>query len=98
LQLVNVIDEIARNDIGGDHESVLSPVKETTLDVSSIVAPDDATVDPVLHNEVEFMQTWLAKAAVNNAPFTLVVSKSQKKKLQKATYQTRSQGPPPPSQ
>lgn len=98
LQLVNVIDEIARNDIGGDHESAFSPVKETTLDVSSIVALDDATVDSVLHNEVEFMQNWLPKAAVNNGPFTPVVSKSQKKKFQKATYQTRSQGLPTPSQ
>jgi len=46
---------------------------------------------------MEFMQTWLAKAVVNDAPFTQVISKSQKKKMHKAAYQTRSQGPLPPS-
>jgi len=65
--------------------------------VSSIVAHDDATVDPVLQKEMDFMQTWLAKAAVNDGPFTEVLSKSQKKKLQKASYQTRSRGHIPPS-
>lgn len=97
LQLNNVTDEVVRNDLGRDHESVIYLVKETTLDVSSIVVPDDATVDPVLHNEMDFMQTWLAKAVVNDSPFTQLLSKSQKKKLQNGSYQTRSQGPVPPS-
>jgi len=95
LQLNNVTNEVVRNDLGGDHGSVIYLVKETTLDVSSIVAPDDSTVDLVLHNEMDFMQTWLTKVAVNDAPFTQLLSKSQKNKLQNASYQTRSQGPVP---
>jgi hypothetical protein len=97
MQLHNVSDDIVKNDLEGNHESILSSVKEKTLDVSSIVAPDDVPVDPILQKDIDFMQTWLAKAYVNDAPFTQVVSKSQKKKLQKASYQTRSQGPLPPS-
>jgi len=62
-------DEVVRGDLGGDQESVLFPVKETTLDVSSIVAPDDTTVDPTLQRDMDFMQSWLAKADVNDVPF-----------------------------
>ena len=62
------------------------------------MAPDGAPVDPVLEKDLDFMQIWLAKAAVNEVSFKEVVSKSQKKKknLQKASYKTRSQGPLPP--
>jgi len=81
IQLNNVTDEVVRNDLGGDHESGISPVKEKTLDVSSIVAPDDDMINPVLHKEMDFMQAWLAKTVVNGAPFTQVISKSRKKKL-----------------
>jgi hypothetical protein len=46
---------------------------------------------------MDFMQTWLEKAAVNDALFSLVISKSKKKKINKAkaSYQTHSQGPLP---
>ena len=79
-QLENVSDEIARNDLEENQEHILSLVKENTLDVSSIVAPDGTPVDPVLQKDLDFMQTWLAKAAVNEVPFKEVVPKSQKKK------------------
>jgi len=59
---------------------VLSPVKNTHLDISSIVVPDNATIDPVLQKDLNFMQTWLAKAAETKTPFIEVVSKSQRKK------------------
>jgi len=64
IQIENVSDEIARNDLEENQEHIFIPVKEKTLDVSSIVAPDGAPVDPVLHKDLDFMQTWLAKAAV----------------------------------
>jgi hypothetical protein len=80
IQLENESDEIARNDLEENQEHILSPVKEKTLDVSSIVAPDGAPVDPVLQKDLDFMQTWLAKALVNEVPFKEVVSKSLKKK------------------
>ena len=76
MQLENVSDEIVTNYLEGNHESVLSPIKEKALDVSSIVAPDDVQVDPVLQEDLDFMQTWLAKVAVNDKPFIKVVSKS----------------------
>jgi len=97
-QLENVYDEIARNDLKENQEHILSRVKEKTLDVSSIMAPDGAPIDSVLQKDLDFMQTWLAKAVVNEVPFKEVVAKSQekKKKVQKASYKTRSQGPLPP--
>jgi len=54
-------------------------------------------VDPTLQKEIDFMQTWLAKVVVNDLPFSPVISKLQKKKMNKAkaSYQTRSQGPLP---
>jgi len=42
MQLENVSDEIVTNDLEGKQESILSPIKEKALDVSSIVAQDDA--------------------------------------------------------
>ena len=44
------------------------------------MAPNGAPVDSVLQKDLDFMQTWLAKAAVNKVPFKEVVSKCQKKK------------------
>ena len=77
IQLENVFDEIARNHLEENQEHILSPVKEKTLDVSSIMVPDGGPVDPVL---LDFIQTWLANAAINEVPFKEVVSKSQEKK------------------
>ncbi|KEH27899.1 hypothetical protein MTR_5g048840 [Medicago truncatula] len=48
IQLENVSDEIARNDLAENQEHILSSVKEKTSDVSSIVAPNGAPIDPVL--------------------------------------------------
>jgi len=73
IQLENVFDEIARNHLEENQEHILSPVKEKTSDVKSIMAPDGGLVDPVL---LDFMQTWLAKAVVNEVLFEEVVSKS----------------------
>ena len=61
----------------------------------------DASVDPMLQKENEFMNAWMAKAAETDVPFIPVVWKSQKKKGNKntkAAYQTRSLGSVPPSQ
>jgi len=80
MPLENVFDEIIENNIEGNYMPVLSPVKNTHLDISSIVAPDNAKIDPVLQKDLNFMQTWLAKAAETETPFIEVVSKSQKKK------------------
>ena len=41
MPLENVFDEIIENNIKGDYMPVLSPVKNTHLDISSIVAPDN---------------------------------------------------------
>jgi len=80
MPLENVFDEIIENNIEGNYMPILSPVKNTHLDISSIVAPDNAKIDPVLQKDLNFMQTWLAKAAETESPFIEVVSKSQKKK------------------
>ena len=96
---VDITDEVVRNDLTY-HGPILSPVQN--LDVSSIIADPNATVHPTLRKEMEFMQTWLKQAAVNEeVPFSPVISKAQKKKLNKlnkvAGYHTRSQGPLPSS-
>ena len=64
----NVFDEIIENNIEGNYMPVLSPVKNTHLDISSIVAPDNAKIDPVLQKDLNFMQIWLAKAAETETP------------------------------
>jgi len=99
MPLVNITDEVVRNDLTY-HGPILSPAQN--LDVSSITADPNATVHPTLRKEMEFMQTWLKQAAVNEeVPFSPVISKAQKKKLNKlnkvAGYHTRSQGPLPSS-
>ena len=98
VQLNNVTDEIVRTEFIND-EPIFTPVR--TLDVSSIAADPNAIIDPTLRKEMDFMQTWLDKAAAIEVPFSLVLSKSQKKKLnkQKVDFQTktRSQGPFPTS-
>jgi len=77
MQLENVSDEIVRYDVAENHEHILSPVREKALNVNSIVAPEGASIHPVLQKDLNFMQDWLAKAAVNNeVPFTAVISKS----------------------
>lgn len=99
MQLHNVTDAIVRTE-NNNAEPILTPVR--TLDVSSISADPTATIDPTLQQEMSFMQTWLEKAAASEGPFLPVISKSQKKKLNKQTVnfqtKTRSQGPLPPSQ
>lgn len=103
MPLTNVIDVVARSAIVVTHEPIITPVE--SLDVNSIRADPDATVDPTLRKEINFMKAWLDKAAVNeDVPFSPVVSKSHKKKLSKknkehtkATYLTRSQGRLPSS-
>jgi hypothetical protein len=53
-----------------------------------------------LQKEVDFMNSWLSKAAETDVPFIPVMSKSQKKKVNnttKAAYKTRSSGTIPPS-
>lgn len=96
MPLNNVADNVAR----WSHGPILTPVAD--VDVSSIRADPNATLDPTLQKDLDFMKTWLDKAAVNeDVPFSPVLSKSQKKKLKqqvKASYQTRSQGPLPTSQ
>jgi len=57
IQLENVSYEITRNDLEENQEHILSLVKEKTLDVNSIMAPDGAPVDPVLQKNLDFMQT-----------------------------------------
>jgi len=101
LQYINVTDEVVRNDLAADHDRVLSPVTEKSVDVSSIVVASDAPVNPTLQKEVDFMNNWLAKAAENETPFMPIISKPHKKKVNnntKAAYQTRSLGPLPPFQ
>ena len=74
MPLINVSDEVARIDLAFQ-EPILSPVQ--ALDVSKIAAAPDATVDPTLRKEMDFMQNWLDKAAVNeDVPFTEVLTKS----------------------
>jgi len=99
-EIYDVTEDVVRNDIGAEHEPILSLVIDKTLDISRLVAAPDATVDPTLQKEVTFMNNWLTQAAVNDNPFVPVVLKSQKKKLNKPTqsaYQTRSLGPLPSS-
>jgi len=94
MQLFNVIDDIVCTETVY-HEPILTPVQP--LNVSSIEEAPGATIDPTLRKEMNFMQDWLKKTVETDAPFSLVISKSQKKKLNKMKvgYQTRSQGPLP---
>lgn len=99
MPLFNVIHNVASSAFVVTNEPILTQV--APLDVNSIRADPEATVDPTLQKNLNFMQTWLSKAAVNEeVPFTTVLTKSQKKKMDKskASYQTRSQGPLPHSQ
>jgi len=98
MPLINVTDTVTRTALVDSHEPILTQV--VPLDVNSIRADPEATVDPTLQKNLDFMQTWLTKVA--DVPFTPVLSKSQKKQLNKSkansNYQTRSQGPLPNSQ
>jgi len=88
-----------RNEHRAEQETILSLVIDTS-NVSKFVVAPDASVDPTLQKEVEFMNAWMAKAAETDVPSILVVSKSQKKKGNKntkAACQTRSSGSVPPS-
>jgi len=97
MPLENVRDEFVHTEIA-HNVPILTPVQ--ILDVSSIAAGPDATIDPTLQKEMNFMKTWLEKAAETKVPFSPVLSNSQEKKLNKLkeSYQTRSQGPLPTSQ
>jgi len=80
-----------------EQETVLSLVTNTSLDVSKFVVASDANVDPTLQKEVDFMNSWMARAAETNIPFIPVVSKKKKGNKNTTTaYQTRSSGPVPP--
>jgi len=79
LQYMNVTKEVGRNVLGADHDTVLSPITEKSLDISSTVATSDAPVNLLFQKEVDFMNNWLAKAAENDTPFMQVISKAQKK-------------------
>jgi len=76
----NVSNELIPYDLEGNHMSVLSPVKKTNLDISSIMALDDAQIDLVLQQDINFMQTGVSKAAASEVasevPLIEVVSKS----------------------
>lgn len=91
MPLFNVTYDIVCTDTV-HHEPILTSVR--TLDVRSIVEAPYATIDPTLQKEMNFMQSWLNKAVETDVPFSPVISKSQKKKLNKlkAGYQTCSQG------
>ena len=93
MALFNVTYNVYRS-LVVTHEPSLTQVEP--LDVNSIRADPGATLDPTLQFFSEFMHTWLQKVAVNeDVPFSPVLSKSWKKKMNKnkASYQTRSQGP-----
>lgn len=104
MPLTNVIDVVARSAIVVNHGPIITPVQ--SFDVNPIRADPDEMLDPTLHKDINFMKTWLDKAAVNEeVPFSPVIYKSQKKKLAKqnkaqtkASCSTRSQGPLPSSQ
>ncbi|AES64896.1 DUF4283 domain protein [Medicago truncatula] len=97
MQLENISHNRIPTDSEDHHSHILSPLKNKIPDISSIVAPADAQIDPVLQKDINFMQAWLSTAAATDKPFIDVVSKSKKKKnLQKALYITRSQGPRSP--
>jgi hypothetical protein len=99
LNYMHMPEEVGRIELGADHDTVLSPVTEKSLDVSSIVAASNAPVNTKLQKEVDFMNNWLAKAAETETPYIPVISKAQKKKgakNSKSSYQTRSLGSLPP--
>lgn len=98
MPLVNVTDSVARIAVVVYDDPIITPV--IPLEVSHFTAAQDATVNPTLEKNMDFMNNWLKQVAVNDVPFSPVISKSQKKKLNKikANYQTRSQGPLPTPQ
>lgn len=98
MPLVNVTDSVARIAVVVYDDPIITPV--IPLEVSHFTAAPDATVNPTLEKNMDFMNNWLKQVAVNDVPFSPVISKSQKKKLNKikANYQTRSQGPLPTPQ
>jgi len=104
VSLSNVIDVVASLANVVTYEPIITPIEAPNVD--SMRADSNITVDHTLQKDIDFMQAWLGKAAVNEeVPFSPVITKSQKKKLSKqtreqnkVTYPTRSQGPLPSSQ
>nr|ABD33226.1 non-LTR retrolelement reverse transcriptase-like protein, related [Medicago truncatula] len=95
--LHNLSVDVVRGNIDETPTHVLSPIKQITLDISNIVAPEGSKIDPVLQKDLDFMHTWLSKVGASEVPFIEIVSKSQKKKnVENVPYKTRSQGPLPP--
>jgi len=56
MPLTNVIDVVARSAIAVTHEPIITPVE--SLNVDSIRADPNATVDPTLQKDIDFMKTW----------------------------------------
>jgi len=89
FSLQYIPDDVVRNDIGADYETVLSPITVKSLDVNNVV------ISSTLQKEVNFMNDWLAKAAEAEVPFVPVLSKKKKgnkttKAASSTAYQTRS--------
>jgi len=57
IQFENVSDDIVAHNLEGNTISVLSPLKNKTLDISSIVAPEGSKIDSVLQKDLDFMHT-----------------------------------------
>jgi len=65
MPLNNVADNVAK----WSREPILTPVAD--LDVNSIRTDPNAPLDPTFQKDLDFMKTWLDKAAVNeDVPFS----------------------------
>jgi len=82
MQLINVTDDMVRTDLIVDHKLVISHVKERALYVSSIMDASDATVDPTLQKEMNFMKNWLVKAVEVEVPFSPYIKVSEEENEQ----------------
>jgi hypothetical protein len=98
MRLQDVSDEIVHPQVmRNDMEPILTLVSEFP-NIQNIMARPDDPVDPVLQKEIELVKDSLMTGVTAEVPSTPYLTKAQKRKATKATYSTRSQGPPPTSQ
>ncbi|MGM2984655.1 hypothetical protein, partial [Bacillus cereus group sp. BC60] len=61
------------------------------------VGHSEASIDPTLQKEFDLVEHLLIQGQNPEVPFTPYLTKKSKNKVSKATYHTRSMGPPPKS-
>lgn len=73
--------------------STLSSPASSAL-VTQIVSVNTSEICPTLRKDIDLVQHVLENKDENNAPFTPVLTKKQRKALNRLAYNTRSKGDP----